>query len=290
MFSISTIKHLFILGTAVTASVIAAESAIAVSTFGINNDVKKFTATDNEDTLISDGVAVVSNGNTNVYIGTNQVNNNNQDPILTSFTNGTRDWVFTDIETTGADARGIALLWDGNNDLYAAFTTDGTQGDASNDFRRFTTNGWLNSYGQGGGAKATVLLKIELDRINSSDPNNITGVINNGTFVSALLSNGKTNTLVPTNMSFSGTELVLEAQSFFAPRNTDAERMTQTTSGISSPFDYTITFNDSLTQANSAISPGWDNTPVSAAVPFEFKSSLGLLLSLITWGIVTKKE
>lgn len=275
MFKITT-KQLLSLGIAATTVITAAESAVAVSTFAIDRDLKKFTATDNESTLIDNGVAVVSNNNTNIYIGTNQVSNNNQDPILTSFTNGTRDWTTTDIETTGVDSRGIALLWDGNNELYAAFTTDGTQGSVSEDFRRFTNDGWLKTYGQGGGAKATVLLKI--------DPNTGMGIVGNGTFVSALLSNGNTNTLVPTNMSFSGTNIILEADSFFSPRRITKDKMVQTTSG-NSPFDYTITFNNSLTQAQSAIAPGWDNTPVSAAVPFNFKSSLGLLLSMMILGV-----
>jgi hypothetical protein len=142
MSQISPLKPLIPLTVAVIASVITAQSAIAVSIFGINNNVKKFTATDTETTLISNGVAVVSNGNTNIYIGTNQVSSSNQNPILTSFTNGVRDWVTTDIETTGADGRGVALLWNGNDELYAAFTTDGTQGNASEDFRRFTSSGW----------------------------------------------------------------------------------------------------------------------------------------------------
>lgn len=275
MFKITT-EQLLSLGIAATTLITTAESAVAVSTFAINNDIKKFTATDDESTLIDNDVAVVSNDNTNIYIGTNQISNDNQDPILTSFTNGTRNWTTTDIETTGADSRGIALLWDGNNELYAAFTTDGTQGSVSEDFRRFTNNGWLTTYGQGGGAKATVLLKI--------DPNTGMGIVGNGTFVSALLSNGDINTLVPTNMSFSGTNIILEADSFFNPRRITKDKMVQTTSG-DSPFDYTISFNNSLTQANSAIAPGWDNTPVSAAVPFNFKSSLGLLLSMMILGI-----
>jgi hypothetical protein len=272
MSKITSLKSLVPLTVALIASVATAQTAIAVSVFGINNNVKKFTATDTETTLINNGVAVVTSNNTNIYIGTNQVSSNNQNPILTSFTNGVRDWVTTDIENTGADGRGVALLWNGNDQLYAAFTTDGTQGNASEDFRRFTSSGWLTTYGQGGGAKATVLLKI--------NPDTGAGITGNGTFVSALLSNGNTNTLVPTNMYFSGTNIVLEADSYFAPRRTNKTMMSQTTPG-SSPFDYTITFNNNLTQAPNAIALGWDNTPVTAAVPFAFQSSLGLLLSLI---------
>ena len=285
-FQSSTIKQLFLpvmfkkiaiaslqcFSTTALLSVLAVESATAVS-FGINDSVKKFTATDDEATLISRDVAFVNNGNTNIYIGTNQVSSNNQDPILASFTNGVRNWTTADIETTGADSRGIALLWNGNNELYAAFTTDGTQGIPNQDFRRFTSNGWLTTYGAGGGAKATVLLKIA--------PDTGEGIIGNGTFVSALLSNGSINTLVPTNMYFAGTDIVLEASSFFSPRRTDKTRMEQTTI-IDSPFDYAIAFNNNLTQANSAVAPGWDGTAV--AVPFEFKTSLGLSIGCIIWG------
>ncbi|MEO1005943.1 MAG: hypothetical protein AAFW67_08860 [Cyanobacteria bacterium J06638_38] len=222
---------------------------LANSSFDINNSVVKFKPTDDESTLIDKNVAVVSSGNTNIYIGTNQVSSNNQNPILTSFTNGERDWVTTNIETTGADALGIALLWDGNENLYAAFTTDGTQGSAEQDFRRFTEDGWLSSYGQGGGAKATVLLKI--------DPSSGEGTIGKGTFISAVLSNGKTNTLVPTNLAFEDHNIVLQADSYFSPRRVDTTRMNQTTSG-SSPFDYSITFDPSLQVAQSAIAIGWD--------------------------------
>lgn len=229
--------------------------ALADSSFDINESVIKFKPTDDENTLIAKDAAVVSNGNTNIYIGTNQVSSNNQDPILTSFTNGERDWVTTDIETTGADGRGIALLWDGSNNLYAAFTTDGTQGTVEQDFRRFTASGWLSSYGQGGGAKATVLLKI--------DPGSGSAIVDHGTFVSAVLSNGKTNTLVPTDLTFSEDgNLVLTADSYFNPRRVDTTRMEQTTSG-DSPFDYTITFDPSLQIAQSAFSPGWDGASIN---------------------------
>lgn len=219
------------------------------SVFDINTSVVKFKPTDDESTLISKNAAVVSSGDTNIYIGTNQVSSNNQDPIITSFTNGERDWVITNIETTGADSRGIALLWDGDDDLYAAFTTDGTQGSISEDFRRFTVDGWLPTYGQGGGAKATVLLKI--------DPDIGEAIVGNGTFVSAVLSNGNTNTLIPTNLAFADNNIVLSAESYFSPRGTDTTSLNQTTPG-SSPFDYTITFAPSLEIARSVAAPGWD--------------------------------
>ena len=237
---------------------------MAESTFDINSSVIKFKPTDDEATLIANNVAVVSSGNTNIYIGTNQVTSINQDPIIASFTNGERDWVTTNIETTGADSRGIALLWDGDDDLYAAFSTDGTQGSANQDFRRFTDDGWLSTYGQGGGAKATVIVKI--------DPDSGAGIIGNGTFVSSVLSNGNTNTLVPSSLAFSDSNIVLEAESYFSPRRIDSTRMIQTTPG-SSPFDYTITFDSSLQNAQSASAIGWDNVTaetIETVKPEEF--------------------
>jgi hypothetical protein len=44
--------------------------------------------------------------------------------------------------------------------LYGVFTATGTQGTSSTDYRRFTTTGWLTSYGAGGGPKVSVILKI----------------------------------------------------------------------------------------------------------------------------------
>ena len=226
----------------------------SASSTNINRSVVKFKPTDDEDTLIARGAAVVSSGDTNIYIGTNQVSSNNQDPIIASFTNGERDWVTTNIETTGADSRGVALLW-GSDGLYAAFTTDGTQGSAEEDFRRFTDDGWLSSYGQGGGAKATVLLRI--------DPSTGFAIAGNGTFVSAVLSNGNTNSLIPTNLAFAGDNIVLEADSYFSPRRVDTTSMDRTIAA-SSPFNYTITFDRDLKTAKSAIAPGWDDVPLEA--------------------------
>lgn len=280
---LSWAKPLVVSSFALVTTIIAVESACAVSIFGINNTTKKFTVDSAESSLQTNNVAVVSNNNTNIYIGTNQISSDNQNPIITSFTNGERDWVFSDIETTGADSRGVALLWDGNNQLYAAFTTDGTQGLVTEDFRRFTQNGWLDSYGQGGGAKATVLLKIELDKIDPDNPNNTTGVINNGTFVYARLDSGNTNTLVPSNMYFLGTDIVLEAQSFFSPLDINKNQMVQTIPS-QSPFDYTITFDNNLIEAKDAVSPGWNET---LAVPFGFKPSMGLIISLIALSVPT---
>ncbi|NJL83664.1 MAG: hypothetical protein HC890_13210 [Chloroflexaceae bacterium] len=185
------------------------QPSFAASLSSVSSRVIKFSARDSEATLMARGAASVSFGDTTIYIGTTQVSSINQNPIITSFTNGVRDWAVTNYETGGADSRGQGLLWDGGSNLYAVFTTDGTQGQASQDFRRFTTGGWLTSYGAGGGPRASVLLKL--------DPLNGSGIPGRGTFIRAQTSTGRTNTVVPTGLDFLGDNLVFLGNSFFSP-------------------------------------------------------------------------
>ncbi|MBP0004242.1 MAG: hypothetical protein J7642_11085 [Cyanobacteria bacterium SBC] len=189
----------------------------------------------------------VTVGDTTIYIGYQQVSSNNQDPRLVSFTNGVQDWYRTDYEVTGDDSTGVGLLWDGGSNLYGVFTSTGTQGSPSQDFREFATNGWLSSYGQGGGAKVSIVAKI----------NPATGDVSNATFVSAILSSGNSNTLNVTDLSLNGSNLVVQAESFFAPRRTDTTAMNNTGPDTSSPFDYEIEFTPDLITAVRAVAPGF---------------------------------
>ena len=187
----------------------------------------------------------VTVGNTTLYIGYEQVTSLNQDPRLISFTNGVQDWYRTDYEVTNDDGTGTGLVWDGTTDsLYATFTSTGTQSTADQDFREFATKGWLPSYGQGGGAKVAVLARI--------DP--ATGNVLNATFISAVLSNGNSNTLSVTALGLNGDNVVVSANSFFSPRRTDKTAMTFTGSG-GSPFGYTIEFAPDLSTALRAEAP-----------------------------------
>lgn len=189
----------------------------------------------------------VSVGDTTLYIGYEQVGGNNQDPRLVSFTNGVQNWYRTDYEVTGTDGRGVGLLWDGANALYGVFTVDGTQGSPDDDFREFARDGWLESYGAGGGAKVSVVMRI--------DPQ--TGDPTNATFISAILSNGNSNTLQVTDLALDGDNLVVNAQSFFSPRRTDTTSMENTGSDTDSPFDYTVEFTSDLSTAVRAEAPGF---------------------------------
>lgn len=201
-----------------------------------------FSCDEEEASLIDKEVYSVSSGNSTVYIGYKQVSDNNQDPRIAMFTDGVQDWCRADLETTGDDSRGYVVYWDGNI-LYASFSSTGTQGDSSQDFRRFATDGWITSYGQGGGAKIAVITKI----------NPINGDMEKATYLKAVLSNGNANTVLVKDLVYENGELTVKANSWYSPLNPD--KSTMSCSG-DSPFDYTIIFNQDLSEALSANAKG----------------------------------
>lgn len=217
----------------------------------IPDGVAKFNAGNSEAEIAATGAARITFGTQTVYIGTNQVSSINQNPIVASFDSANPDnnWIRTDYEVTGADGRGLGIAWDGNN-LYAVFTVDGTQGTKSEDFRRAADDAeqaWLRSYGSGGGAKVSVLGRI--------DPTN--GELLDAAYLSAILSSGNSNTLTVEDIDLnSNGNLVVSAQSFFSPRRPDGSALTQTTPG-SSPFAYTVEISPDLKRVIATSAPGW---------------------------------
>jgi RTX calcium-binding nonapeptide repeat (4 copies) len=222
------------------------EAAIAIA-----SNTAVFGATDAESAIAAKGGAKISIGTQTLYIGTQQVSSLNQNPIIVSFdsSNPANNWVRTDYEITGTDGRGYGLFWDGTN-LYGVFSVDGTQGTASEDFRRASgsaTQSWLRSYGQGGGAKVAVLAQI----------NPQTGEMMSASYLSSRLSNGNSNSLNVTSLSLNANNnLVIEAQSWYAPRRPDGSMMTQTGTG-SSPFLYTLEITRDLKTVVSTSAVGW---------------------------------
>ncbi|MEM1169130.1 MAG: DUF4347 domain-containing protein [Cyanobacteria bacterium P01_H01_bin.35] len=219
----------------------------------IASSVIKFTPSDTEAEIAAKGGPSIEIGTQTIYIGTWQKSGNNQDPIIASFddTNPANNWVRTDYERTGADGRGRGLFWDGD-DLYAVFSTDGTQGSPSQDFRRAAsdaTQSWLRSYGQGGGAKVSVVARID----------ELTGEMTDAAFFSAVLNSGNSNTLTVTDLSINSDDnLVVEAGAFFGPRNPDGSRMTQVDTSVSTPFDYTVEITQNLEEVISTAAVGWE--------------------------------
>jgi hypothetical protein len=198
-----------------------------------------FSCSDSEATIKAKGGASVKIGTSSIYIGYQQVSSINKDPRMIRFDNGKRAWCRSDYEVTNDDGTGYGLIWDGGSVLYGVFSSTGTQGTLSQDFRRFAGSGWLTSYGAGGGAKIAVLARI----------NPATGTISSASFLSALLSSGKSNSLVVKGLSLKGSNLVVNADSYFAPRRFDRSRMT--CSG-SSPFNYTTEFAANLSSVVKA--------------------------------------
>ncbi|MCU0568125.1 MAG: hypothetical protein MUF49_16185 [Oculatellaceae cyanobacterium Prado106] len=193
----------------------------------------------------------VAAGTTSIYIGFNQVtvgrDTGNQDPWVASFTNGKLDWYRTDYEITPDDGKGSHLIWDGQQNLYAAFTSTGTQGTPDQDFRRFATNGWLKTYsdaspGGGGGGRVAILAKL--------DPK--TGDVLAASFLTAL--NGtKTNSVFVRNLLLNGDRLIVQADSAFAPRRPDKSAMTPN-GQVSTTPNYTVEFTPGLDAIVSAVS------------------------------------
>lgn len=198
-------------------------------------DAVEFSCQDSESAVRQKGGPVVTIGRSRIYIGYRQVSSTNKNPIVVRFNRGQRTWCRTDYETTGDDGEGYGLLWDGSNTLYAVFSATGTQGSPSQDYRRFTSQGWLTSYGSGGGPKVAVLARL--------NPTN--GAPTAGTFLTAQLSSGRSNSLEVMGLSWTGSRLVVTANSWFSPRR--ANRQPMTCNG-SSPFFYRVVFSGNLRQ------------------------------------------
>lgn len=214
--------------------------------------VPQFNANNTEAEIAASGAARITIGTQTIYIGTNQVSGNNQNPIVASFdsANPANNWIRTDYEVTGADGRGVGLAWDGTS-LYGVFTVDGTQGSAAEDFRRAAADAqqaWLRSYGQGGGPKVSVLARIDAT----------TGELLDAAYLSAVLGNGNSNTLTIEDINVNATgHLVISAQSFFRPRRPDGTALTETATAGSSPFAYTVEITPDLKQVKSTSAVGF---------------------------------
>jgi hypothetical protein len=202
-----------------------------------------FNCNESEATIRGRGGPSVTIGSTSFYIGYQQVSSINKNPRLIRFDSGRRVWCRTDYEVTGDDGTGYGLIWNGGSTLYGVFSSTGTQGTASQDFRRYATRGWLTSYGQGGGRKVAILARI--------DP--ATGNVNAATFLSALLTSGSSNSIQVTSLAFNNTNLVVNAASWFSPRRRDRTRMNCTGTA---PFPYTIEFLPGLNSATRASARG----------------------------------
>ncbi|MFK7800592.1 MAG: hypothetical protein AB8G95_03075 [Anaerolineae bacterium] len=216
-----------------------------------------FSCDDSEDDLIANEITATRFNDQAIYIGYQQISGNNQDPIVTRFDNGVQIWCRTDYETTNDDNRGVGVYWNGTNDgLYLTFSATGTQGSTNQDFRRFAKNGWLKSYTDGsinggGGPKVVILAKA-----NPAD-----GEIEAATFLTAVTSTNKTNSMLATKLTLVNDQLKVEALAWYSPRNIDKSGMS---CNGPSPFSYTIYLTPDL---STAISASAENCLDSSALP-----------------------
>jgi hypothetical protein len=213
----------------------------------LSPDLYSFECTDDEVSISASGAARVSFGNTTIYVGGRQVAADNQDPRMTRFDNGEQTWCLGNLETSGDDSRGYGLVWDGADTIYAVFSATGTQGEPIDDFRRLAVNGWLSSYGPGGGARVAVLVRINLI---SGDP--ITA-----TYLSARRgSDGNTNSLTVTGLEITTTgEVVVRAETNAFPRSTNPNVSIDCPAYDGLVEDYTLVLSADLSTAISATAP-----------------------------------
>ncbi|MEM6431166.1 MAG: hypothetical protein AAF708_18155, partial [Deinococcota bacterium] len=206
-----------------------------------------FECDDNEVTISASGAARISFGNATIYVGGRQVAADNQDPRITRFDKGVQTWCLGNLETSGDDSRGYGLVWDGADTIYAVFSATGTQGEPVTDFRRFAVNGWLPSYGAGGGPRVAVLVRINL----------ISGEPISATYLSARQgSDGSTNSLTVTGLELTTTgEVVVRAETSAFPRSINPNVSIDCPAYDGLVEDYTLVLSADLSTALSATAP-----------------------------------
>lgn len=150
-----------------------------------------------------------TDGNGNTYqTGFEQVSGNNQDPFVTKLdAAGNEVWKLT-YESTPVDGRGVMVSVDDQEIPWVVFSVDGGSNEDDYIDRKETASeafddAYMNSYGRGGGPKVTVLAQL--------DPE--TGQIKQGTFLTARLTNGNTNTLNVLGIGFFDQNVAFEISS-----------------------------------------------------------------------------
>jgi hypothetical protein len=210
----------------------------------------KFNCEDSESTIRSRGAAMLQVNGLNIYIGTNQVSGNNQNPIVKAFNTGTGSTAYCrrDYEQSGVDGRGYGLHWN-SSALYAIFSIDGGSSTQLSAAAAGNAQDWTRSYGRGGGPKIAVIA-----RLNPGD-----GRVIGAAFISSQLSNGRTNSLAVTGVNCTNTgRIQITANAWFHPRRIDGSRMQQQGDG-GSPHAYTIELTPNLRTVTHTSAVGWES-------------------------------
>lgn len=224
-------------------------------------------ATATERTFRNSNAAALTAGNRNVYAAYNQVSGDNQNPIIAAYSAVTGDEIFCreDYETTPVDGRAAGLHWNGTH-LYVYIRVDGgfTGGPllaaASDNVR-----GWTRSVGPANSGNFAVVARV--------DPDN--GDITGAAFITAILSNGKSNSVGVKDFQCTLEGVVrVRADSFFSPRRIDGSAMTNNGAG-SSPHDYTVDFDSGLDDVRYTSAVNWETIGTPSTVIACPDSTLG---------------
>ncbi|MCC5944737.1 MAG: hypothetical protein JJT94_07355 [Bernardetiaceae bacterium] len=162
-------------------------------------DVTHGGPTGDDATIALSAQTSISDAAGNTYqVGFDQVSSNNQDPFVRKTNrNGEELWRLR-YENTPVDGRALLVALDAAQNPWVVFSVDGGSNDGGYITRKELdnseafTNVFQNSYGRGGGPKVSVLARL--------NPEN--GKIQRGTFVTARLDNGNTNTLRIVKLGF----------------------------------------------------------------------------------------
>lgn len=143
-------------------------------------------------------VTEVTDADGNIYkVGFDQASSNNQNPYVEKTDAGGGQAWRINHENTGVDGRAVLVTVDSNNNPWVIFTVDGGSNDNGYINKKEVEDGafsgvFQNGYGSGGGAKVAIIA-----RLNPS-----TGKIVKGSFVTARLNSGNTNTFSITEVGF----------------------------------------------------------------------------------------
>lgn len=162
---------------------------------------------DNFENLKADDSVTDAFGNT-YEVGYEQASSNNQNPfVLKKDAQGTLLWKINH-EESPVDGRALLIGIDPEDRIWVTFTVDGGSNENTYITRHKVDNNafsnvFMNSYGSGGGAKVSVLAQINPE----------TGSIIKGTFITARLTSGNTNSLSIDRIAFNDEGVLLETSS-----------------------------------------------------------------------------
>lgn len=224
-------------------------------------------ATATETTFRNSNAAALTAGNRNVYAGYRQVSDINQNPIIAAYSAVTGEKMFCreDYETSGVDGRAEALHYNGT-DVYVYIRVDGGfTGGPILDAASSNAQSWTRSIGPANSGNFAIIARLNPDN----------GDLTGAAFITAILSNGKSNSVgIKAVQCTSEGNVRVRADSFFSPRRIDGTAMTDNGAG-GSPHDYTIDFTPDLTQVLYTSAVNWETLGTPSTVVTCPDSSLG---------------